>query len=118
MRITYIYIVCLLIVTFSLLGCRGTTDFTDENRPPVHSKRILISYIVSSNEFLPNVHPCADIFINQHLSDMHDYGMCFGNKSNTINQNFDFKSLYLLTGGNEQISFYVTVSANRYHWSA
>lgn len=106
MRIIYIYIVCLLIVTFSLLGCRGTTDFTDENRPPVHSKRILISYIVSSNEFLPNGHPGADIFINQHLSDMHDYGMCFGNKSNTINQNFDFKSLYLLTGGNEQISFY------------
>ena len=40
--------------------------------------------------------PSSDIFITQHLNDTTSYGMCFGNKTRTINNNFDFKYLYIL----------------------
>ena len=106
MRVINIHKLCLAAFAIVLLCCCGASDITSENHPTEQSKRISVSYIASSNKLLPNGLPCADVFINQHLTDMQDYGMCFGNKANTINKNFDFKSLYLLAGGKEQISFY------------
>lgn len=61
---------------------------------PVSTNRLYVCYIEKSSE--NEKKPSSDIFITQQLNDTIEYGMCFGNKTRTINNNFDFKFLYVL----------------------
>lgn len=60
---------------------------------PVSTNRLYVCYIEKSSE--NEKKPSSDIFITQQLNDTIEYGMCFGNKTRTINNNFDFKYLYV-----------------------
>ena len=55
---------------------------------PVSTNRLYVCYIEKSSE--NEKKPSSDIFITQQLNDTIQYGMCFGNKTRTINNNFDF----------------------------
>ena len=61
---------------------------------PVSTNRLHVCYIEKSSE--KEKKPSSDIFITQQLNNTIQYGMCFGNKTRTINNNFDFKYLYVL----------------------
>lgn len=87
------------ILPFLIISCSSDVDTSDTASPS--SKSLAVKYVELASNLLPNGESCADIYINQHLSKSLDYGMCFGNKSQTINKNFDFKMLYLLKGGSE-----------------
>lgn len=60
----------------------------------VSTNRLYVCYIEESSE--NEKKQSSDIFITQQLNDTIEYGMCFGNKTRTINNNFDFKYLYVL----------------------
>lgn len=89
---TFSRVTMLATMVLSICSCHSNDDLI------IHKdtdNKIYVSYMSSPSSVLPNGNLGADIYINRHLSDSVYYGMCFGNKTATINKNFDFRTLYL-----------------------
>lgn len=78
----------------SICSCYSNDDIII-NKDTDTDNKLYVSYETSPSSVLPNGNLSANIYINRHIEDSIYYGMCFGNKTATINKNFDFKSLYL-----------------------